>query len=64
MIAAARILTPTCTRTGKLIHDTEVAAQRHIQGLARINHDGGRFMAVYQCSHCQGWHIGHRKKVK
>jgi hypothetical protein len=46
---------------GKLRHETQQAAVRH---LLRLKAVGAVRMGAYPCSHCGGFHVGHLPKPR
>lgn len=45
---------------GKIRHETQHDAERHIASLRRKDSDK---MRVYRCETCAGWHVGHAPRV-
>lgn len=51
--------------TGKVIYFTEATALAGAARLEAHNHRRGHLkviLDVYQCQHCTGWHLTHRRK--
>lgn len=46
---------------GKIRHDSEAKAWRHINGIMRRRGADGK-MNAYRCKYCGFWHIGHARK--
>ena len=50
----------TCHR--KIRHRTEYEAQNAIKRQRRRKNYDGQELKTYECSVCQGWHVGHAEK--
>ncbi len=48
-----------CPVSRKVIHESQWEALRHMRRLGKTEEDGVAGLNVYQCRHCQGWHVGH-----
>jgi len=53
-----------CEVTGKKSHPDYHSAARHMKRIAQMNRESVDFFNVYQCEHCERWHIGHNGKGK
>ncbi|KKK80848.1 hypothetical protein LCGC14_2819380 [marine sediment metagenome] len=51
-----------CEKSGKVRFAKRRTALRTIKGIQRRGSDRNTpIMTAYECFHCDGWHIGHRK---
>jgi hypothetical protein len=51
--------TPKCPANGKIQHETKLHAEIHLHELqVSLAYRGGD---VYQCPHCDAWHVGRRR---